>query len=115
MNRKNRAAIAAAIYCASAFALIFALLGSLSHGFEMKSVVILGIAGAIFGCIGAPSLEPKAFARPALWEVIFSVLGCILFALAVESERDGYILAIIIGVILGYLAPYWIRHVQPPV
>jgi hypothetical protein len=66
------------------------------------------------GMIGAPALEPKAFRYPTLWQVMFAVLGCTLLAASLNAPSEGYGLAVLGGVILGYLAPYWIKHIQAP-
>jgi hypothetical protein len=56
---------------------------------------------------------PEAFRRPAVWQISFSVLGSLAFAAAVDVSPEGYAVAILVGVLLGYLAPYWVRAVNP--
>ena len=80
----------------------------------MANILFLGGAGAILGSIGAPELEPKAFRYPMLWQVIFAVVGCVFLAVMFVAKPEGYALAVVIGIALGYLAPYWIKHIQAP-
>jgi uncharacterized membrane protein YjjB (DUF3815 family) len=49
-----------------------------------------------------------------LWQVIFAVMGCVLLAVMFDAKPEGYALAVVIGIALGYLAPYWIKHIQGP-
>jgi len=94
--------------------LVFALFGGMRYGYSMSSVAWLALSGAILGAIGAPEIEPKAFRYPALWQIAFAVAGCTVLAAGLEAPPEGYLLAVLVGVILGYLAPYWIKQIQAP-
>lgn len=106
--------IKAAFFFAVFLAIVFVVFGGFAHGFTMRNVAWLVVSGAIFGAVGAPWAEPKAFRYPTLWQIFFSVFGCLLLAGFLQSSAEGYILAVFVGVILGYLAPYWVKHVQVP-
>lgn len=95
-------------------ALMFVVFGGYHLGFSATNMLLLGGAGAIFGLIGAPEVEPKAFRYPTLWQMLFAVLGCILLAVSFSATPEGYAIAVVVGAILGYLAPYWIKHIQAP-
>ena len=95
-------------------AIVFAVSGCLSIGYSVHNVAWLAGAGAIFGAIGAPYVEPKVFRYPILWQTSFSVLGCVLVGAALGAGPGGYGLAVIVGLILGFLAPYWIGHLPLP-
>jgi hypothetical protein len=114
MAAMNTRGLKAAVFLSVFFALIFVIFGGFSSGYSATNVLFLGGAGAIFGMIGAPELEPDAFRYPRLWQVLFAVLGCILLALTLNAQPAGYVLAVEVGAVLGYLAPYWIKHIQAP-
>ena len=95
-------------------ALAFVAFGGLSIGYKLYNIEWLAGAGAVFGAIGAPYIEPKAFRYPSLWQASFSVLGCVLAAAAVGAGPGGYLLAVIVGLVLGLLARYWIGHLPLP-
>lgn len=114
MSRANVSGLKLAISVAIALAIVFVVFGGFAHGFTMRNVAWLAISGAIFGAIGAPWVEPKAFRYPTLWQIFFSVFGCLLLAGFLQSSAEGYVLAVVVGIILGYLAPYWVKHVQVP-
>ncbi len=43
-----------------------------------------------------------------------AVVGGLLIAWVVDAGPQGYVLAIVGGLLIGYLAPFWIRHVTLP-
>lgn len=96
------------------FAVVFILFGGLTSGYSLRSVLCLGSAGFFVGAIGAPEIKPKLFRFPTLWQICFSVLGCIFIAAHLEAGALGYSLAAVAGLILGYSAPFWIAHIQVP-
>lgn len=110
----NKRGLVAAVLLSAFFAFVFAIFGGFHAGFSVPNLAFFGAAGAILGMIGAPELEPKAFRYPTLWQLMFAVLGCVLFAVNLNATFEGYVLAILGGVIIGYLAPYWIKHIQAP-
>jgi hypothetical protein len=114
MPRTNIAGFKLVFVIAAAFALVFVIFGGLVDGYSLRSITLLASAGAVISAIGAPDIEPKAFRYPTLWQMFFSVLGCTLLALYREAGAQGYALAIVAGIILGYLAPYWVKHFQGP-
>jgi len=114
MARSPAPAFAIALLVAVACAIGFAIFGGLSHGFTTQNIAGFAAFGATLGAIAAPYIEPKAFKRPIAWQVCCSVIGCLLVALYVHAGPEGYALAVIIGVILGYTAPFWVKHIQAP-
>lgn len=99
----------------SAFlAVVFVLFGGMRLGYDVASVSFLAASGAILGAIGAPEIEPKVFRYPALWQMSFATIGCVLLAVAMDAPLEGYMLAVLVGLMLGYLAPFWIKYIQAP-
>jgi hypothetical protein len=95
-------------------ALLFAFSGGLSFAFTARNVFWLGVIGATVGATAAPYIEPGLFRHPRLWQVFFTTLSSVFVAAALEAGPEGYALALAVGVVLGYLAPYWIGHMQLP-
>ena len=106
--------IKAAVFLSVFLALLFVIVGGFSLGYSASNVLFLGGAGAIFGMIGAPELEPEAFRYPRAWQILFAVLGCTLFAFSLNAQAEGIAVAVVVGVVLGYSAPYWVKHIDAP-
>lgn len=96
------------------FALAFVVFGGMRFGYSLKSIISLAFAGVAFGFISAPEIVPKAFTSPTLWQISSSISGCLILAFAMSSPQEGYLLAVVVGLILGFLAPYWVKHIQIP-
>lgn len=78
---------------------------------DMFSVVAAAATGALIGVFAAPSIEPRAFKRAWLYEMgaggLTGALLGLLFGASVQAMGIGALL----GVAVGYLTPFWIRHV----
>jgi hypothetical protein len=114
MPRTRSSGIKLAAAVSAALALAFVVFGGLANGYTLNNIAWLAVSGAIFGAIGAPSIEPEAFRYPTLWQMFFSVLGCVLIAAYLQAGVGGFALAVAVGLVLGYLAPYWVNHIQVP-
>lgn len=99
-----------AVVCAA----VFVLLGGWLDGYALPSVIFLALTGLLLGAMAAPLIEPKAFRYPTLWQVCCATAAGVLFATLLGADADGYLLAIGLGGVLGYLAPVWIKHVTGP-
>lgn len=93
---------------------LFAVFGGLAHGYTLRNIGLLFSSGALIGAMSGPELEPKAFRFPTLWQVITCAFGFIAGAIYFRASPEGVALAALVGIILGYLAPYWLKHVQIP-
>lgn len=114
MHSVTRSGIKAIAFLCAFLAVVFVVFGGLQYGYSGRNIVFFGVAGIILGAIGAPELEPKAFRYPMLWQILFSIVGCSLFAFAIQASPEGYGLAVTAGLLLGYLAPSWTKHIQGP-
>jgi len=81
---------------------------------DWHRLAFVASAGILVGVVAAPSIEPKAFRHAWAYELVFgslagAVLGWVLFS-RVEVIGIGALM----GGMLGYLAPYWVKHVQTP-
>ncbi len=96
------------------FAVMFVVLGGLNYGYTIQSISALALSGVLLGAIAAPEIQPEAFRHPALWQVCFGALGGGVFSLFVWQSREATAAAALLGCVLGYLAPYWVKHINVP-
>jgi hypothetical protein len=77
---------------------------------SMKSVLLWGIAGMAIGGLLVPDFEPRSVRSPALWQVCCGFIAGILIAVVLGATTTGIFAGAILGVALGFLAPYWLKH-----
>lgn len=70
--------------------------------------------GLFPGILAAPEFEPKAFKFPAVWQAGWGMLGGIGAGYFLQLEGPGFILSVIGGLLVGVLAPYWLKHLPVP-
>jgi hypothetical protein len=95
-------------------AALFVLAGGLVRERDGHDVLLLTGAGAIFGAIAVPEIHPGLVRRPTLWQMASGALGGLLLAFFLHAGVAGQGFAVTIGLIAGYLAPFWIRELQLP-
>lgn len=100
--------------CGVVFAGLFVLLGGLAHGYAPRSVACLAVAGLLLGAIAAPEIEPKVFRFPAVWQILFGALAGIAVVSSRQPSTSTVLAGAMIGGVLGFFAPYWIKHIQVP-
>ena len=89
-------------------------LGGIGHGYGLRSVVLLAASGLLLGAIAAPELEPQAFRYPAVWQVFFGALAGVALMVARAHSSEAIVAGAVVGGLLGFLAPYWLKHLQVP-
>ena len=103
-----------ALFASAALAVLFVVFGGFSSGYSLRSVTLLAVSGGLLGAIAAPDLEPEAFRHATLWQMSFAILGSILVAFHVKAHPIGYLVAVVIGAVLGYFARYWTKYINLP-
>lgn len=103
-----------ALIVSAVLAVLFVSLGGISTGYSTRSVVTLALAGALLGAIAAPDLEPESFRAPMLWQMGFAILGAVMVAFSLHLGPLGYLVAVLVGAVLGYFARYWTKYIDVP-
>jgi hypothetical protein len=91
-------------------AVLAILLGGIRSGYSLRFVLFWGIAGAAIGGMLVPEIEPRSVRVPALWQVACGAVGGALIALALETSAVGIVVGALVGLVLGWLSPYWLKY-----
>lgn len=102
------------LFASGALAILFVIFGGFTSGYSLRAVIALALAGGLLGAIIAPELEPAAFPQPRIWQMVFSILGCLLIAFHVDAGPVGFAIAVVAGGLLGYFARYWTKYIDVP-
>lgn len=109
----NKGIKALLISCTS-LSLLGMLFGGLVHSYELHALMFYGITGTFIGAVLAVELEPDFFRYPLFFKTLFSVAGCSFFAYIIGTSTNGFILAVLIGLLLGLTSSYWLKHFTFP-
>ncbi len=96
------------------FVLTAGIPGSLFYYGEWRQVVSILILAICLGTMTAPQFEPKAFRNPGRYQVIAGAIGGASAAYVLSENLEVVALGFLVGVVLGFLAPYWVDRVTLP-
>ena len=103
-----------ASFFAVIFAAMFAVVSAIFYFGEWYRLIAVSCIGAFVGLVAAPEFEPKAFARPRLVQAVSGLFAGVFSGVAVGFALDLVLAAGALGLLVGFLAPIWIKHVQIP-
>ncbi len=101
-----------ALWAAPICAVVFIVFGGFRTGYPLRSILLLGAAGLTFGAMLVPEVEPLSVRRPALWQMACGSTGGLLMAAFLDASPLGFFAGALIGMALGFLAPYWMKYVN---
>jgi hypothetical protein len=97
----------------TALGAVWVVLGGLARGFSGDMVLFHAVTGFLLGAAAAPELELSNFVYARFWQVGVAVSGCVIFAVSIGADPVGYLVAVVIGVLVGYTFHYWFRYASP--
>jgi hypothetical protein len=96
------------------FSVLFVVFGGLGLSYSARDVTFLAVIGAFIGALAAPEFEPESFSHPSLWQATFGAMGGLSIAGLLNPVPVAFVAGGMIGIIIGYTASYWVKHVQVP-
>ncbi|MDG1416326.1 MAG: hypothetical protein P8J78_12960 [Maricaulis sp.] len=92
-------------------ALIFAVTSLLSE-FSLKRFLVALLFGAYLGFAGLSFFEPAKWKPQPIWCGLIASLAGIAFVMDLPGPHDlnAFVLAAIIGFVVGVFAPLWVRY-----
>lgn len=110
-NLKRTASVTITISVIFGMLFVFgSVLGS-NEGFDRH--LKIGLLGLFIGALAVPELEDKLIKHPIVYQSIVGVLlgVCAVYMLGLPVEW--YFIGMVGGFLLGYLAPFWVKHIPP--
>lgn len=77
-------------------------------------LIFVSFMGVCVGLVAAPSIEPKAFKNAWAYEISFGALAGAIVPAVFAGGAGAIAVGALLGGMLGYLAPYWIKHIDIP-
>ena len=99
-----------------ALAVLFVGVGGWRFGFEVRTVALLAVLGVTVGVLAAPEFErkPRVTWVVGAWQALAGLFGGVCVALLVAPSAEAMGIGALLGGLVGFLAPAWLRHVQLP-
>jgi hypothetical protein len=113
MNTNMKALKLAATYGLSSGAL-FAAFSLIFHFGEWHRLLLVFGIGIFVGLVGAPEIEPKVFKNAWKLQLISGITAGILIALVFNLSTDAIAVSALLGGLIGWSAPFWVKHVPIP-
>lgn len=102
------------VFTCGILGLLFVVFGGINFGYSLKSSLFLALTGVLIGLVAAPEISPREFRHPVAWQIFFCVAGFLVIAFLLSLPPMGYFLAVLLGVIAGYTAYGWVKHINIP-
>lgn len=97
-----------------AFAILFALVSAIFYFGDWYRLMAVSCIGAFVGLVAAPEFEPKAFSRPRLVQSLSGLCAGVLAGSVAGFSIELVLAVSIAGLVVGWLAPIWVKHIQIP-
>jgi hypothetical protein len=81
---------------------------------DWARLLAVAVMGGFLGLLAAPSIEPKAFKHAWAYEFSSGLMVGALIGLIFVGSGESVVVGALIGGLLGYTAPYWIKHAPIP-
>jgi len=97
-----------------AFGIVFLMASFIFYSSESARHEFVFCFGFFVGIVSAPEFHPKLFKKTAVYQTLGGAVAGAFGAIAFFPNVEVVVLGLILGGILGWLAPYWIDRIQIP-
>jgi len=106
--------ISFSVLCSGCCGLVFCIPAIIFYPDDIKRITFVFFAGLFVGLVAAPEIKPKLYRNVAFFQTASGALGGVLAAIAFHPKTDVAIFGFLLGGILGWLGPYWLKHITLP-
>jgi hypothetical protein len=113
MSKINKA-LKVATLSSAGFALLFAAFSLVLYFGEWERLIFAICSGLFIGLLAAPEIEPIAFKNAWLFQTICGAISGVFLALGFQLNIEAVLFASLVGALIGWSAPIWVKHVPIP-
>ncbi len=96
------------------FSVLFSTFSLIFYFGDWSRLIVVAIFGVFIGLLAAPEIDRKAFDNPLLFQVFSAAMAGAIIGYYFSTNIEIIVSSCIIGGFIGWLAPYWLKHVQIP-
>ena len=113
MSNKRKALKVAAL-SSLGFGMLFGVFSLVFEFGNWPRAIGVSMLGAFLGMIAAPEIDPKSFKMAWLFQLFSGLASGTVLALLLQMSVVNIIAVAVIGGVLGWSAPYWVKYVPIP-
>lgn len=102
------------LQCGFGLAALFGLFSLIFYFGDWSRFAFVAPLGFFSGLIAAPEIEPKVFIMPSLLQVTSGAIAGTIVGIMLNLSTVEIAMTSFAGGFLGWLAPYWIKHMPIP-
>ena len=114
MNIRNLNKIKEAILISLGLAILFGSFSLIFYFGDWLRFAIVFLVGLFVGALAFPELNPKCCKYPTLYQISVGAVAGFLGGFAFNATIETSVSIAIIGGLLGFTAPYWLKHAPIP-
>ncbi len=107
-------AVKISLICSLGFAVMFGFFSLLFYFGDWTRLYLVTLFGFFIGLIAAPEINPTAFKMPGLVQLFSGMCAGGVSGWFFQLTLENIIITIIVSGVLGWLAPFWVKHVPIP-
>jgi len=81
---------------------------------DWSRFVLVSVFGFSVGAIAAPEIDASLFKNGWAFQILGGLLGGASFSLFVTTDMQMVFAVAILGGLIGWLGPFWVKHIQVP-
>jgi hypothetical protein len=94
--------------------LVFGSLSLLFYFGDWSRFLLVSLFGFAVGTIAAPEIDASLFKNGWALQIFGGLFGGVSFSLLVTTDMQMVFAVAILGGLIGWLGPFWIKHIQVP-
>ena len=102
------------LYSVIFFSVISALFSLIFYFGDWQRLLVASSFGLFLGLMAAPEIEPKKFKHGWLLQISSGTIAGIVFGFFLQLSSESISICSIIGGLIGWLAPLWVKHASIP-
>ncbi len=103
-----------AILISIGFAILFSLFSLIFYFGDWIRFVFVFLTGLFVGALAFPELNSKCCKYPTLYQISVGCIAGFLGGVALNATIETSVSIAVIGGVLGFTAPYWLKHAPIP-
>jgi len=103
-----------ATLCSLITAFVFSIFSIVFYYGDWDRLLVVSLLGFFLGLIAAPELDPKAFKRACLFQLLSGMVSGGVIGWILCPDQICILIAIVAGGLLGWTAPFWLKLIPIP-